>query len=90
MGQISAALTSSGVLLLNVVVGTFQQLRAKRKLDQIALLARPKIAVVRNGAECSVDPAELVKGDILVVQTGDQAVVDGALLDGSWRWTSRC
>ena len=82
MGQISAALTSSGVLLLNVVVGTFQQLRAKRKLDQIALLTRPKIAVVRNGAECSVDPAELVKGDILVVQTGDQAVVDGALLDG--------
>ena len=82
MGQISAALTSTGVLLLNVIVGTFQQVRAKRKLDQIALLTRPKIAVLRNGAVVTVDPAELVKGDVLVVQTGDQVVVDGAVIDG--------
>ncbi len=82
MGQISAALTSTGVLLLNVIVGTFQQIRAKRKLDQIALLTRPKITVVRNGAVVTVDPAELVKGDVVVVQTGDQAVVDGAVIDG--------
>ena len=82
MGQISAALTSTGVLLLNVIVGTFQQVRAKRKLDQIALLTRPKIAVVRNSAVVTVDPAELVKGDVLLVQTGDQVVVDGAVIDG--------
>lgn len=80
MGQIGDALVTAGLVLLNVIVGVFQEGRAKRKLEQIALLTRPKATVVRSGQEKSVDPGEIVLGDVLVIRPGDQIVVDGQVI----------
>ena len=80
MGQIGDALVTAGLVLLNVIVGVSQEGRAKRKLEQIALLARPKATVVRSGQEKSVDPGEIVLGDVLLVRPGDQIVVDGQVI----------
>ena len=80
MGQLGDALVTAGLVLLNVIVGVFQEGRAKRKLDQIALLMRPKATVIRGGQEKSVDPSEIVLGDLLVVRAGDQIVVDGQVV----------
>ncbi len=80
MGQIGDALVTAGLVLLNVIVGVSQEGRAKRKLEQIALLARPKATVVRSGQEKSIDPGEIVLGDVLVVRPGDQIVVDGQVI----------
>jgi cation-transporting ATPase E len=80
LGRVSEGLTSVSLIFMNVVVGVIQEVRAKRKLDRIALLTRPKITVVRDGQEQAVDPAELVRGDIVVVRPGDQIVVDGILV----------
>jgi cation-transporting ATPase E len=82
LGRPQDAITGVGVIFVNVVVGVVQEVRAKRKLDEIALLTRPKVTIRREGAEKSVDPSELVRGDVLVVETGDQLVVDGPLLEG--------
>src|SRR5215210_2068916 len=72
------------VVLANAGVSVFQEVRAKRKLDQIALLTRPTAKVVRDGREQSIDPGEIVRGDILMVAPGDQNVVDGAVVgDGT-------
>jgi cation-transporting ATPase E len=71
-------------VLANVAVSVFQEVRAKRKLDEIALLTRPTAKVIRDGREQSVDPGEIVRGDLLMVGPGDQIVVDGALVgDGT-------
>lgn len=80
LGQVSDALISVGVAFFNVLVATVQEIRAKRLLDQITLLMRPKATVIRNGQERLVDPAELVVGDLLLVHPGDQIVVDGPLI----------
>ncbi|HET9922422.1 MAG TPA: hypothetical protein VFQ30_21510, partial [Ktedonobacteraceae bacterium] len=80
LGQISDALISVGVAFFNVVVATVQEIRAKRLLDRITLLMRPKATVIRDGQEQLVDPAELVVGDLLLVHPGDQMVVDGPLV----------
>ena len=80
LGLYADAITSVGVVFLNTVVGLFQEIRAKRKLDQIVVLTRPKATVVREGKEQEIDPAEIVVGDILVVKTGDQIVVDGQVV----------
>jgi len=80
MGQLGDALVTAGLVLLNVIVGVFQEGRAKRKLEQIALLTRPKATVVRSGVEKSVDPGEIVLGDLLVARSGDQIVVDGQVI----------
>src|SRR5437764_7072422 len=80
LGQISEALISAGVVLLNALISVIQEVRAKRALARIALLTRPKATVIRDGQERSVDPSELVIGDLLRVQSGDQIVVDGPVV----------
>jgi cation-transporting ATPase E len=80
MGQFGDALVTVGLVLMNVVVGVYQEGRAKRKLEQIALLTRPKAAVIRDGQEKTVDPSEIVLGDILIARPGDQIVVDGQVV----------
>jgi len=80
MGQYGDALVTAGLVLLNVLVGVFQESRAKQRLEQIALLTRPKATVIRDGEERSLDPSEIVLGDVLLARPGDQIVVDGQVL----------
>ncbi len=80
LGRASDALVSVGVIAINLVVSVVQEVRAKRMLDHIALITRPAVTVVREGSQKKVDQAEIVVGDILLVDTGDQIVVDGRML----------
>jgi cation-transporting ATPase E len=83
IGRFGDALSGVGIVLFNVIVGVAQEIRAKRQLDRIALLMRPKVTVLRDGSEQILDPDELVLGDMVVVRPGDQLVVDGtAVGDG--------
>ena len=49
MGRPSDAVATAGLVLINVFVGVAQEGRAKSKLDQIALLNRPRATVIRDG-----------------------------------------
>lgn len=80
LGRASDVVVLAVVILLNVVVNVVQEVRAKRKLDAIALVTRPKASVIREGEEHEIDPSEIVLGDILVVRPGDQIVVDGSVV----------
>ncbi len=80
IGRIEDAVVSVLLILMNVIIGVYQEVRAKRQLDRIALLTRPKVTIVRDGQEKTVDPSEIVLGDVLVARPGDQIVVDGVLV----------
>jgi len=80
LGQYNDALTSVGQGVINAIIGTVPEINAKRKLDKIALLTRTKVTVVRDGQEQAIDPAGLVRGDVVRVQAGDQIVVDGRVV----------
>ena len=67
LGQYSDAMVSMGVVSFNVVISVVQEIRAKRTLDPIALLTRPKATVMREGQERLVDPSEIAVDDILSV-----------------------
>ncbi len=77
LGLPKDAILTSGLAFINAGIGIVQELFAKRRLDKIALLARAKATVLRNGQERRIDPDELVVGDILVVRPGDQVMLDG-------------
>ena len=77
LGKPIEAIITSGTVLINVLVAVIQEIRAKKKLDHIALLTRPKATVIREGGEKEIDPSEIVLGDALVVAPGDQIMVDG-------------
>jgi ATPase, P-type (transporting), HAD superfamily, subfamily IC len=79
---ISAA-SATGVIALNIFVATIQEIRAKRRLDKIALLLRPTVHVIRNGEETQIDPSEIVMNDIIHLTPGDQAQVDGEFLEAN-------
>jgi cation-transporting ATPase E len=83
VGDVRSAISTVMLVAFNAVVGIVQEVLAKRKLDQIALLARAKVTVRRDGQEQQVDPAELVRGDMLVIRAGDQIPVDGVVSDES-------
>ena len=68
------------MILANTVVSLVQEVRAKRIIDRIAILTRPKAAVVRDGALRNLDPAQIVLGDLLYLHPGDQVVVDGSVV----------
>jgi cation-transporting ATPase E len=82
IGRIEDAVVSLVLIVANVVIGVYQEVRAKRQLDRIALLTRPQVTVIRDGRERAVDPAEVVLGDTLTVRQGDQIVVDGEIIAG--------
>jgi cation-transporting ATPase E len=73
-------LITSGVPLVNVLIASIQEVRAKQKLDQIALLTRPIAMVIRDGQEQEIDPNEIVIDDLLRIGPGDQIVVDGVVV----------
>jgi len=80
IGEIKDALFGI-VLVLNTVIGIFQEVRSKRALDRLAVLNAPRAAVVRDGTEQEVGVKELVLDDLVVLRPGDQIGVDGEVLD---------
>jgi cation-transporting P-type ATPase E len=68
-----------GVLVANAGIGIAQEVRAKRTLDRLAALVAPTAAVIRDGTPRHVAVGEVVEGDIVVLEPGDQVVADGTL-----------
>ena len=68
------------VIGASTVISLFQEIRAKRVMDKMAILLRPRADVVRGGQVVELDPSLVVLGDVLRVQPGDQVVVDGPMV----------
>lgn len=75
--EVISAISATGIIIVNILISTIQEMRAKRKLDKISLLVRPKVTVVRDGEEMEIDQAEIVVDDLIVIRAGEQALVDG-------------
>lgn len=63
-------LTFLPVVVLNTVIGIFQEIRAKNVLEKMNMLNAPKTDVVREGKIRSIDSTLLVRDDIVVFKTG--------------------
>src|SRR5438445_2525835 len=70
------------VLVLNTGIGVVQEIRTKRTLDRLAVLAAPHARVRRDGDVIEVVDAELVVDDLVELGAGDQVPLDGITLDG--------
>lgn len=69
-----------GIAVLNSAIGIFQELRAKRTLDRLAIIHAPIAHAIRNGTTKEIQLKDIVLGDTLYLQTGDQIAVDGKIL----------
>jgi len=69
------------VVVINSAIGIFQEIRAKRVLDKLAILHAPVAHVVREGVTTQIPVTEVVLDDVLHVSIGDQIPVDGVVLN---------
>jgi len=69
-----------GILVANIAIGSFQEIRSKRALDRLAALVAPEAVVVRDGNDRRVPVDQVVAGDVLRLSAGDQVVADGTAL----------
>ncbi|MBO4649594.1 MAG: HAD-IC family P-type ATPase [Clostridiales bacterium] len=71
------------IIIANTGIGIFQQLRSKKVLDQLSVLAQSNYTVERNGETVTIPMDELEKGDILFLEGGQQIPADGELCEGT-------
>jgi len=69
------------VAIINSGIGIRQELKAKETLDQLALLVAPRAKAIRDGNLVELLGAEIVPGDVVKVEPGDQLVADGPVVD---------
>ena len=71
-----------GVVIINTVIGIVQEIRAKRAVEKLSLVARRPVKVIRDGVALSVDPERIVRDDMAEFGQGDQICADGILRAG--------
>ncbi|MBO7215025.1 MAG: HAD-IC family P-type ATPase, partial [Clostridia bacterium] len=67
---------------LNLVIGIFQEIRAKLSIEKLSILQAPTATVVRNGNVYDISTKDLVLDDVFKIVSGNQIPVDGIVLDG--------
>ena len=75
-------LTFLVVVIVNTVIGCVQEIRAKRAVDKLTLVAAQTVKVIREGAACCLRSDLLVRDDIVEFDSGDQICADGVLRTG--------
>jgi P-type Ca2+ transporter type 2C len=68
------------VVVLNAVLGFYQEHRAERTLAALKGMLAPRARVRRDGHVQELDAAELVPGDLVLLEAGDRVPADGRLL----------
>ena len=72
-----------GVITINTAIGIFQEVRSKNALEKLSLLGRSKYRVNRDNEIKNIDSEEIVLGEYLHLNLGDQVPVDAEIIDGS-------
>lgn len=80
-GDPESAMVIFAVLLLNAVLGTVQHRKAEQSLESLRRLSSPEARVVRDGRSLTIPSAQVVPGDILILEAGNMAAADGRLLE---------
>jgi Ca2+-transporting ATPase len=75
------AIVILAIVVLNALLGYFQEARAERSVRALMALAAPESTVVRDGERQRIEAHALVPGDVLLVEAGDKIPADARLLE---------
>lgn len=70
-------------ILVNIIIGIIQEIRAKFTIEKLSLLTAPAVKVIRDGIEHTIKPDEVVLDDIVFLSTGKQIVADCIVIEGN-------
>ena len=80
-GSFESSIVIIVVLIMNATLGTVQTIKAEQSLESLKKLSSPSARVLRDGEQQSIDAAELVCGDIVILEAGDIIPGDGRLIE---------
>jgi Ca2+-transporting ATPase len=81
IGEPADTIVIAVIVLLNAVIGVFQERRAEQAMQALKEMSSPSALVLRDGGEQEVDATTLVPGDIVLLQDGAVVPADLRLLD---------
>lgn len=81
IGETQDAIVILAIVVVNAMLGIYQEGKAEKALDALKKMASPTAKVIRDGKTIEVDSRELVPGDIVVLETGDIVPADLRIID---------
>ncbi len=81
VGEITDTIIIIAIVILNALLGVFQENRANQALKALKKMTKPNAKVVRNGEVMTVPTREVVPGDVVVLEAGDFIPADGRLIE---------
>ena len=79
--NVESTIVIFAVLILNAVLGTVQYLKAEKSLESLKAMSSPSAKVLRGGVRLEIPSADVVPGDIVLLEAGDMVVADGRVLE---------
>ena len=72
----------AGILVLNISIGLYQDIRARKLIDKLKVVSSVKVNVLRNGEYQEIKANQVVLSDIIAIKQGNQLVCDGTIVEG--------
>ena len=81
VGEIVDAIAIIVIVILNAIIGIYQEYKAESALEALKTLTTPHARVIRDGVVVVVRVDEIVPGDIVLLEAGDKVPADIYILD---------
>ncbi|MFQ6119396.1 MAG: calcium-transporting P-type ATPase, PMR1-type [Methanosarcinales archaeon] len=83
IGDKTDAIAISIIIVLNAVIGFFQEYKAEKSLEALKSMTAPEARVIRDNSEIKILARELVPGDIILLEAGDKVPADSRILESA-------
>ena len=80
-GNVESTIVIFAVITMNAILGTVQHEKAEKSLASLKTLSAPTAKVLRGCVKGEIPSAQVVKGDILLLEAGDMVTADGRILE---------
>ena len=70
------------IITINILIGIFQQIKSKITLDKLSLLDKTDYMVIRDGRNERISSDNLLEGDFVILETGNQIPADAIVISG--------
>ena len=70
------------IITANIVIGIFQEIRSKMKIDKLSLVSAPSAVVIRDGERSVIPTSDVVLDDIICFEMGKQICTDSIVVRG--------
>lgn len=71
------------IIIVNVTIGIYQELKAKKLVEELSLLSAPKAKVIRDDQESQIPVEDVVLDDLLLLEAGNQIPTDSIVREGT-------